>query len=312
MFEQPEATTASTELIHELCAAARSEAQATGRRLNAVADLLQVRERQYGDRPEWAADLWDAIASELAAAFSGKPRREYARMVADLEAGARDAVIVYNLDRLHRRPVELEEFVTLCERVGVSQVGTVTADIDLGNDDGLFMARIFAAFAAKESGHKSARIRRKMLQNAEAGLPHGSVRPFGYEADKMTIRESEAAVVRQMVNRYLAGQSIKSLTMWLNESGIAPAAAKSWGTSRCAKSWVGPYRGVARASRRGDRPGAVAGDHYSRRAGSGVGTDGFSVADQDPGGAHLSAIGHVAVRALRESAGFLSAPCQSG
>jgi site-specific DNA recombinase len=30
-------------------------------------------------------------------------------MLADLESGARDAVIVYNLDRLHRRPVELEE-----------------------------------------------------------------------------------------------------------------------------------------------------------------------------------------------------------
>jgi site-specific DNA recombinase len=86
-------------------------------------------------------------------AFSGKPRQQYGRMLADLESGARDAVIVYNLDRLHRRPVKLEEFAT------------VTADIDLGNDDGLFMARIFAAFAAKESGRKSARIRRKMLRS---------------------------------------------------------------------------------------------------------------------------------------------------
>jgi len=85
----------------------------------------------------------------------------------------RDAVLVYNLDRLHRRPVELEEFVTLCEKAGVREVATVTADIDLGNDDGLFMARIFAAFAAKESGRRSARIRRKMDQNATAGLPHG-------------------------------------------------------------------------------------------------------------------------------------------
>ena len=152
-------------------------------------------------------------------------------MLAELESGDRDAVIVYNLDRLHRRPAELEEFVGLCERVGVSQVATVTADIDLGNDDGLFMARIFAAFAAKESGRKSARVRRKLLQNAEQGLPHGSVRPFGYEPDKITLRESEAAVVREMVDRYLAGQSIKSLTVWLNDSGIAPAVAKSWQTS---------------------------------------------------------------------------------
>jgi site-specific DNA recombinase len=132
---------------------------------------------------------------------------------------------------LHRRPVELEEFVALCERVGVSQVATVTADIDLGNDDGLFMARIFAAFAAKESGRKSARVRRKLLQNAEQGLPHGSVRPFGYEDDKITLRESEATVIREIVDGYLAGASIRSLTVWLNDSRIAPAAAKSWQTS---------------------------------------------------------------------------------
>ncbi len=191
--------------------------------------------RQLEDCRKLAADRGWPVGAEYVdndvSAFSGKPRRQYARMLADLASGDRDAVIVYNLDRLHRRPVELEEFVTLCESVGVRDVATVTADIDLGNDDGLFMARIFAAFAAKESGRKSARIRRKMLQNAQAGLPHGSARPFGYEADKITVRDSEAAVVREMVDRYLAGQSLRSLTIWLNESQVAPSVATSWQTS---------------------------------------------------------------------------------
>ena len=93
------------------------------------------------------------------------------------------------------------------------------------------MARIFAAFAAKESGRKSARVRRKLLQNAEHGLPHGSARPFGYEDDKVTLRQDEAAVVRQMVDRYLAGESLRALTIWLNDAGIAPAIATSWRTS---------------------------------------------------------------------------------
>ncbi|MEB3063272.1 recombinase family protein [[Mycobacterium] zoologicum] len=191
--------------------------------------------RQLEDCRKLAEDRGWPVGAEYVdndvSAFSGKPRRQYAQMLADLASGDRDAVIVYNLDRLHRRPVELEEFVTLCESVGVRDVATVTADIDLGNDDGLFMARIFAAFAAKESGRKSARIRRKMLQNAQAGLPHGSARPFGYEADKITVRESEAAVVREMVDRYLAGQSLRSLTIWLNESQVVPSVAKSWQTT---------------------------------------------------------------------------------
>ncbi len=71
MFEQQElsVTVESAALLEQACAAARTEAQTTARRLNAIADLMRLRDRQYGDRAEWAADLWDAIAAELAAAL---------------------------------------------------------------------------------------------------------------------------------------------------------------------------------------------------------------------------------------------------
>lgn len=180
--------------------------------------------RQLEDCRKLAADRGWVVAEEYVdndvSAYSGKPRPAYLRMLADLAAGVRDAVIVYNLDRLHRRPVELEDFVALCEAAGVRDVATVTADIDLGNDDGLFMARIFAAFAAKESGRRSARVKRKMQANATAGLPHGSVRPFGYEADKITIREGEAVIVRDLVARFLAGESVRSLAASLTEQEV--------------------------------------------------------------------------------------------
>ncbi|HUO39292.1 MAG TPA: recombinase family protein, partial [Mycobacterium sp.] len=85
--------------------------------------------RQLEDCRKLAADrgwpVGDEYVDNDVSAFSGKRRRDYERMLVDLESGARDAVIVYNLDRLHRRPVELEEFVALCERAGVSQVATV-------------------------------------------------------------------------------------------------------------------------------------------------------------------------------------------
>jgi site-specific DNA recombinase len=221
------AKSAARQAVRSAAIYARISADVEGTGLGVTRQLEDCR-NLAGDRG-WP--VGDEYVDNDVSAFSGKRRRDYERMLADLGSGARDAVIVYNLDRLHRRPAELEEFVALCEQVGVSHVATVTADIDLGNDDGLFMARIFAAFAAKESGRKSARVRRKLLQNAEQGLPHGSVRPFGYEDDKITRRPAEAAVVREMVNRYLAGQSIRSLTVWLNETGIAPAVAKSWQTS---------------------------------------------------------------------------------
>jgi site-specific DNA recombinase len=162
-------------------------------------------------------------------AYSGKTRPAYRRMLADLAAGERDAVIVYNLDRLHRQPAELEDFVALCEKAGVTSVATVTADIDLGNDDGLFMARMFAA---KESGRRSARVQRKMQANAAAGLTHGgSLRPFGYDGTRMVVIESEAAIISQLAARFLAGESLRSLAFWLEDGGVSTVAGKPWRTT---------------------------------------------------------------------------------
>lgn len=204
---------------------ARISSDVTGEKLGVARQLEDCR-KLAGERG-W--EVGDEYVDNDMSAYSGKHRPEYARMLEDLESGARDAVIVYNLDRLHRIPSELEDFIALCDRAGVYDVATVTADIDLGNDDGLFMARIFAAFAAKESGRKSARAKRKMLQNAQAGKPHGPRRPYGYEDDKLTLRPAEAEMVRQMVARTIAGESMRSIAAWLNTTGVP--------TTRGAQLW---------------------------------------------------------------------------
>jgi len=68
-------------------------------------------QRQLEDCRKLATDRGWVIGAEYVdndiSAYSGKPRPSYARMIADLKAGARDGLIVYNLDRLHRRPVEV-------------------------------------------------------------------------------------------------------------------------------------------------------------------------------------------------------------
>jgi len=49
-------------------------------------------------------------------ATSGKPRPDYNAMLAAIRAGGHDGVIVWDLDRLHRQPKELEEFIDLADR----------------------------------------------------------------------------------------------------------------------------------------------------------------------------------------------------
>jgi site-specific DNA recombinase len=121
----------------------------------------------------------------------------------------------------------LEEFVEVCDAAKIRHVATVQGDVNLGSGDGMLVARIMAAVAANESDAKSRRVKRKLQEEAEAGRPHGGVRPFGYEADRVTIRESEADIIRQLVGRFLAGEPIGALTGWLNQQEIATATGNA-------------------------------------------------------------------------------------
>jgi site-specific DNA recombinase len=194
-------------------------------------------QRQLEDCRKLAAERGWTVADEYVdndvSAFRGKVRPAYERMLDDIREGRRDAIIAYHQDRLTRRPMEWEQFVELCDQAGVQQLATVTSDINFGNDNGMLVARITAAVAANESARKSARIKRKIEQNVEQGKPNGGAnRPFGYERDKVTLRKSEAEVVLTLVDRFLAGESVRSLVSWMNDQGLPTTSeGDGWKTS---------------------------------------------------------------------------------
>lgn len=186
--------------------------------------------RALADRLGWAV-AGTYVDNDLSA-FSGKPRPEYERMLTDLSDGLVDAVIVYNIDRLTRRPAELEAFHAAVRTAKVEHVRFVTGDTDLHTTDGLLMARILGAFAAKESANIGRRVARKMEQNAIEGKPHGgSRRPYGYASDMTTVIPDEAATYRQLVARFLAGESTRSLASWLNDQQVPTVTGSDWITT---------------------------------------------------------------------------------
>jgi site-specific DNA recombinase len=195
-------------------------------------DGLGVR-RQLADC-ERLADVrgWrvlDRYIDDDVSAYTGRVRPEYRRMLGDLRAGVIEGVVVWHLDRLHRRPKELEEFLELCDAHGVSALASVSGDIDLGTHDGQLMARVVGAFARRESDDKSRRTRRKHEELAQAGkIAGGGRRPYGFEADRKTIRESEAIVVRECSRRVLAGESVRSVCRDLNEREVSTSTGKTW------------------------------------------------------------------------------------
>lgn len=193
-------------------------------------------ERQRKDCQEMADRLGWQVAEVYSdndiSAHSGKQRPSYRRMLEDIRSGRRDAVLIYHMDRLTRRPIELEEFVAVCQAAKV-HVRFVAGDADLMTGDGLLVLRMLAAVAASESDAKSRRMKRKHQERAEKGLPSmgGANRPFGYMQDRVTVNQFEAQVIRDMAARYLAGESWRSLADWLQAEGIMTSTGKEWAST---------------------------------------------------------------------------------
>lgn len=106
-------------------------------------------------------------------ASSGKRQPAYERMladIADIADGRVGAVVAWDLDRLHRRPIELERFMDLADAHRLA-LATVSGDIDLSTAQGRLTARLKGAVARHKVEHASDRKRRAARQKAEAGRP---------------------------------------------------------------------------------------------------------------------------------------------
>ncbi|HMK99492.1 MAG TPA: recombinase family protein, partial [Acidimicrobiales bacterium] len=191
-------------------------------------------DRQRKDCHKLATEAGWSVAEEYVdndiSAYSGKRRPAFERMLADLGDGTTNAIAVYHPDRLARSPKDLERFIDTVTTAG-APVRFVTGGGDPATDDGLLMLRIQTNLAAHESATKSRRVKRKLLEVAESGMPHGgSVRPFAYEPDRITIHKDEARILKQIVKRFLAGESLRSIATWLNEEGIHTSFGGPWDT----------------------------------------------------------------------------------
>ena len=182
-------------------------------------------ERLAGQRGFVVADRY---VDDDISAWSGKQRPEYERLIEDLRSGAIRGVLVWHIDRLTRHPRELESFIDVCEELRV-ELGCVTGEVDLATHTGRLTARMLGGLARYESDHKSERIRRKHLELALHGkVSGGGSRPYGYEADKITVRPAEAAIVQECARRFLAGESLRSISIDLNARGVVSASDSTW------------------------------------------------------------------------------------
>src|SRR5687767_5811926 len=150
------------------------------------------------------------VDNDVSASSDGrKPRTEYLRLLADIESGRIDAVAVWALDRLYRRPIDLERLIPLVEDKGVL-MATVGGDHDLSTRGGLLHARIMGAVAADESRAKSDRQVRSNIQRRERGLSHGGPRAYGFVSNgTMHPAPAEITEVVGMFAAFNGGSSLR-------------------------------------------------------------------------------------------------------
>src|SRR3954469_2636912 len=157
---------------------------------------------------------WTVVASRSdndLSAYSGKPRPGYRALLDDLEHGRADAVVVWHTDRLHRRPVELEEYIDVCDPRGVITQTVKAGPLDLATPSGRMVARMLGSAGRYEVEHMIERQQAAKLQAATAGRWKGGRRPFGYEPDGVALREAEAAEIRRATDDLLAGMSLHAI-----------------------------------------------------------------------------------------------------
>jgi site-specific DNA recombinase len=146
-------------------------------------------------------------------------RPVYQELLSDLRSGLIDAAMVYDIDRLARDPRDLEDAIEVVEHYRRPILG-VGGDIDLTTQSGRSMARVRVVMANQASADTARRVKDKHRDNAERGIPVGGVRPFGWQDDKRTLYEEEAALVREAAQRVLAGAPLSAIVTDWTERGI--------------------------------------------------------------------------------------------
>ena len=151
-------------------------------------------------------------------------------MLDDLASGRADGLLALDLDRACRDPRDLEDLVDVVEaRTPRIPVQSITGSLTLATDADVTTARIMTAVANKESRDKARRVADARLRQAREGRNFGGgPRPFGYEDDRVTVRESEAAELVRAADALLQGVSLAQVAQGLRQRGVPTVGAQKW------------------------------------------------------------------------------------
>jgi site-specific DNA recombinase len=181
--------------------------------------------RELCERLGW--DVADIYVDNDLSAFTTTRRPSYQRLLDDAKAGAIDAIVAWDADRLTRQPKENEALIELAEQHGV-KLATVTGEHDLATPSGRLHFRMLGSIARYESEHKAQRLQLKHEELARDGKPHGGQRAFGFGTDGVTHDPAEVAAIQEAASRLIAGEPTYAILRDWHDRGIRSPRGFRW------------------------------------------------------------------------------------
>lgn len=171
-----------------------------------------------------ASQGWNALPQHYDdPAYSGGnlERPALKKLLADIDAGKVDVVVVYKIDRLTRSLADFAKLVEAFDARSISFVA-VTQQFNTTTSMGRLTLNVLLSFAQFERELSSERVRDKIAASRRKGKWTGGTVPLGYEArdKKLVINKVEAETVRTIFRLYIELKSFSKLVAELDRRCI--------------------------------------------------------------------------------------------
>jgi site-specific DNA recombinase len=159
--------------------------------------------------------------------FSGgnMARPALEKLLADVDRGRIDTVVVYKVDRLTRSLGDFAKIVDRLDAAGASFV-SVTQAFNTTNSMGRLTLNVLLSFAQFEREVTGERIRDKIAASKAKGMWMGGTLPLGFDAPRdpqtraLVVNPAEAETVRMIFRTYIELGSVHALKAHLDTAGV--------------------------------------------------------------------------------------------
>lgn len=195
------------------------------------------------------ANNYTVVGEYIDRAISGTTdnRVEFQRMIADSDKHTFNGVLVYQLDRFARNRYDSAINKAKLKKNGVR---VLSAKENITDDaSGILIEGVLESMAEYYSVELSQKINRGMALNAEKCLSNGGNPGLGYKVDsdrRFYIDEDEAAIVREIYERYASGETKTEIINDLKRRNVKTALGREFSPNSLSrllsnKRYIGVY-----------------------------------------------------------------------